>query len=143
MPVVCQTGDSVSTRNYKIMIEVRAQKMSGIAMMELQSNNTIVGTIVTDFGIKVLDFYYYDRNTQIMNVIAPLNKWYIRKVLKKDLSLILTIVANDAHIAETAKITKAKRSIEKSNNGELRLTNHRYKIVYNLSPMNENNEVSE
>lgn len=125
------------------MIEARGQEMSGLAMMELQSSNTVVGTIVTDFGIKVFDFCCSDGKAQIMNVIAPLNKWYMRRVLRKDMSFILATVANDTGISDAAKISKAKRSMEMSSNGGLTLTNHRHNIVYVLSPKNENDEVPE
>lgn len=140
LPSFAQTEDGVASESYKVSINARGQEISGLAIMEPQADKSILGAIVNDFGVKVYDFVYSNGKTKISNVIAPLNKWYIRKVLRKDLSYILLSLSNDADPSVRARMSKAKRSTEKRADGTLTLTNHRYNIVYVLSPMNENDD---
>lgn len=127
-----QNINNVNQKVYNVNIKVGMQKITGLVMMEFQTDRSIVGAIVNEFGIKVYDFYYSDGKTRIMNVIAPLNKWYVRKVLRKDLSFILASFTHDAEILDPTKMNKVKRFIEMSNDGTLTLTNNRHKIVYTL-----------
>lgn len=126
---------------YRVHIEARGRTASGIAIMEQKSDNTIIGTLVTDFGVKIFDFSRSQSNKmKIENVISPLNKWYIRRVLRKDLSFILVMLINKTKSSALSKIKRANRTVSVYNDDTLSLTNHRYKITYSLSPITEKKE---
>lgn len=139
LPLCCaaQTDDSVSQRQYNVGIQARGNNISGIALMEQAADGGIVGTIVNEFGVKVFDFMRTSGKTKLLNVIAPLNKWYIRRILKKDVGIILSSLYDTT---SPAKIAKGKRIVEQETDGRLTLTNQRYKIVYTFSPMIETDE---
>lgn len=139
LPLCCaaQTDDNVSQRQYNVGIQARGNNISGIALMEQAADGGIVGTIVNEFGVKVFDFMRTSGKTKLLNVIAPLNKWYIRRILKKDVGIILSSLYDTT---SPAKIAKGKRIVEQENDGRLTLTNQRYKIVYTFSPMIETDE---
>ena len=124
-------------------IGARGQDISGIAIMEFSSSGNVIGTIVNDFGIKIFDFISNEDNTKIMNAVAPLNKWYIKKVLRKDIGFILPSLKSGAGIHPSINMGKAKRTLEISDDGTITLTNIRYKIIYTFSLITGNNEVSE
>lgn len=137
LPCAAQTDDNVEQKQFSMGIQARGNNISGIAIMEPSDDGGTVGTIVNEFGVKVLDFTYAGGKTTIMNVIAPLNKWYIRKVLRKDVGLILQHLG---HAAEGTEPLGSKRTVTHHADGGLTLSNQRYKIVYTLSPMKETNE---
>lgn len=138
-----QSADSVSLpqydmRQYNMGIEARGNRISGIALMEPSDDGGTVGTIVNEFGVKVLDFTCRQGKTKIMNVIAPLNKWYIRKVLRKDLGVIISSVGSTPASGLPTTGTGGKnRTIVRNADGGLTLRNQRFNIVYTLSPIKE------
>jgi hypothetical protein len=73
-------------QRYGIQIDFGKASVSGVCMM-LMEDGMIKGSIVNEFGVSFLDFTYSpaaDR-VQLVSVIAMLDKWYIRKTLRKDL----------------------------------------------------------
>ena len=85
-------GDSIVSQEYDLLIKFRGQEMTAICVLEFHQG--IVGTVVNHFGVKVFDFIYPDsgekKKLRLFNVIKPLNKWYIRRVLRRDLTFILS-----------------------------------------------------
>lgn len=81
--------DSVVSREYNLLMQVRGEESTSICMMNISADGSIVGTVVSEMGLKVFDFTYAKGKAKVLNVVAFLNKWYIRKVLKKDLAYIL------------------------------------------------------
>lgn len=67
--------------------------ISGICM--LQHEGTIIkGCLFNEFGITALSFSYNleKHKVKLHDVLPMLNKWYIRKVLKKDLRQVMFIL---------------------------------------------------
>lgn len=76
-------GDSLQCN---ALIEMPKGYVSGICIL-LHENDTIKGAIINEFGITAVDFCYLlskDR-VKLGNVVAMLDKWYIKKVLRKDI----------------------------------------------------------
>jgi hypothetical protein len=71
-------------------MQTRGYEITGICVMNISSNGDIVGTIVNEFGIKAFDFIYNQKKVKILNVISPLDKWFIRNILRRDFRYILS-----------------------------------------------------
>ena len=85
MSITADTEEvGVDIREYNVLMQVRGREMTGICVMQTEADSSIVGTLITEMGVKIFDFTYSNGKAKVMNVIAPLNKWYIRKILKKD-----------------------------------------------------------
>ena len=60
--------------------------ISGVCIL-VKEEGLIKGSLFNEFGITALDFNYDPRHQKIHlhSVISMMDKWYIRRVLKKDL----------------------------------------------------------
>lgn len=73
---------------YKVMLEMPSNvQMSGIAMIRTHQGRSL-GTMVNEFGIKIMDFEINGSKCKLSNVIDPLDRWYIRQVIAGDLARI-------------------------------------------------------
>ncbi len=111
-----KSGDKVRT---SAMIEIPKGYVSGICVMH-NDGEEVKASIFNEFGISAIDFIYYPQKdkVKIADVMAMLDKWYIRKLLKKDL---LKVVHN---------LRQGK--------GEYR--NEKYKIDYKFSLLKDDTE---
>ena len=117
----------VDTWEYHITIDARGNEITGLCIMNVYTDNSIKGTIINEFGTKIFDFSYSSKKkAKIENVIAPINKWYIRRVLKGDLAFILS------HIGQSSDVVEKKRSFTVQPNGDISVNNNKYKIYYTL-----------
>ena len=75
---------------YNAMIEAEKGYVGGICVLANDSN-VVKGCLLNEFGISALEFIYIpaDGKVELLSVISMLDKWYIRKVLKKDLALLM------------------------------------------------------
>lgn len=78
-----QEGDRV---RYSATIEMPRGYLSGVCIL-LREGDTVKGSLFNEFGISALDFSYSlaKDKVKLHSVMAMLNKWYIKRVLKKDL----------------------------------------------------------
>ena len=77
-------GDKV---RYAAMIETPKAYLSGICILYHDENDEIRGSFFNEFGISALDFSYDEEKDKVKlhHVIMMMDKWYIRKVLRRDL----------------------------------------------------------
>jgi hypothetical protein len=120
--------DTLSSE-YNLLMQIRGREITAICIMEAQADQSIVGTVVNEFGVKAFDFSYSGAKAKIFNVIAPLDKWYIRKVLRGDFAFILS------NINSGQDAVKKKRRLTHLSNGDISVSNDRYKIHYTFTPM--------
>lgn len=75
---------------YAVYIEMPKAYVSGICVL-LQEDGLIKGSLFNEFGITALDFTYNPQRDKIKlhSVMKMMDKWYIRKVLKKDLRQVM------------------------------------------------------
>ena len=125
---------ATESKEYNLLMNARGREITAICMMNVEDDGSILGTIVTEMGIKVFDFSYTDGKTKVMNVLASLNKWYIRKVLRKDLSFILS------NIDGGKDVVYKKRSITFNTDGDIVVRNDKYNISYIFSIMKDDHE---
>ena len=130
-------GDSVVGSEYTFFMQARGQEITGICMVSQSPNGKTTGTIVNEFGVKAFDFIINKGKVKIINVIKPLDRWYIRKVLKKDFGFAFQ------HIREGKDISVGKRRITFRENGDIAIDNDRYNIHYVFTPITASNETDQ
>ena len=88
--------------------------VSGICILH-RDGDTVHGSLFNEFGITALDFTYHleKKKVKLHTVMPMMNKWYIRKVLRKDLRQLMTGLQN----------------------GETTWKDERYHIEYQLTPL--------
>lgn len=88
-------------RDYSTIISFHNSTISGICIVSRNGNN-VIGSIVNEFGIKMVDFIYDIRHNKVQcrNIMGMMDRWYIRKTLKSDLLFLLSHTDEDA-TAET------------------------------------------
>ena len=89
LPIQAQSllPDTLGARvKYEATIEMKSGYLSGICVM-VKNERDIKGCLFNEFGISALDFTYFPdcKKIKLDGVIKMLNKWYIKKVLKKNL----------------------------------------------------------
>ena len=134
-PCMAQEEDALQ-KEYEVLIKAKGNEITGYCLMSFTSSQEVIGTIVNEFGIKVFDFIYANGKAKIINVIAPLNKWYIRKILRKDMHFILTNIDNATCDYE---IRKGKRVMKMTLSGDIVVENRRHNIIYTFT----NNKTTE
>lgn len=80
-------GDKI---RYDLQIEIRDSNLSGICIM-INNNGIITSSIINEFGISLMDFTYSEKKdkVKIHNIIKPLDRWYIKRFLKRSLRNML------------------------------------------------------
>ena len=124
-------ADSTKIKQYSLLLQVRHDEISGICLMKMISEKEVIGTVINEFGLTAFDFDYKDGKTQLSNLPPILDKWYIRRILKKDLSFFFS------YLLLGKDLRKSSRQISFSPDGEITLVNLRFKIKYKFTPINE------
>ena len=101
---------------YSAYIEMSKGYVSGICVL-LKEEGVVKGSLFNEFGFTALDFTYNPERDKIKlhSVMKMMDKWYIRKVLKKDLRQVMKALMK----------------------GESEYTNQRQHIVYRFHGIEE------
>lgn len=104
---------------YSAYIEMPKAYISGVCIM-LNDGEEIKGSLFNEFGISSLSFTYSIAKDKVKlhDVIPMMDKWYIRRVLRKDLRQLLHCLQD----------------------GQSSYKNERYQIVYHFTLLNETND---
>ena len=121
--------DSAAIRQYNLLLQVRGNDLSGICVMKMVSPTEMVGIVINEFGLTAFDFEYKEGKTKLSNLPPFLDKWDIRKILRKDLSFFF------ANFLLQQNTKKRSRELIFSPDGEIILTNDRFKIKYTFTPI--------
>lgn len=75
---------------YSAYIEMPRGYISGVCML-LKEGNDVKGCLFNEFGITALDFTYQlnKGKVKIHHIVTIMDKWYIRRVLRNDLALLM------------------------------------------------------
>lgn len=120
---------SVDSREFGMLMTVRGREMTGLCIMELSPDGSLVGTVVNEFGVKAFDFTFDSKKAKVLNLIKPLDRWYIRKVLRADLAFMIP------HLLAKTSAAKGCRTVTAAEDGSVKVSNDRYKIYYTFTPM--------
>ena len=121
------------TVKMSLVIDTPKASISGICLMQREEQK-VVGTVVNEFGIKAFDFEVdaNARKVKLLNTIAFLNKWYIRRTIASDLKFLFFATLIDG------KAVAGKREIV-ATSGSVTLYNRRRNLIYMFSPLIDNN----
>lgn len=98
------------TMQYGMVMTARGHEVTGICVIESGQGGSFVGSVVNEFGVKAFDFIYDKGKTKVLNVIKPLNKWYIRRVLRRDLNNILPEVSGKKELTGEQVFKRSSRT---------------------------------
>ena len=87
-----QNGERIRYSSY---IEMNGAYISGIFVL-LNEDGVIQGCLFNEFGITAIEFSYNpERNkVKLKHVIKMMDKWYIRRVLRKDIAQLMSLLYN-------------------------------------------------
>lgn len=123
--------DTAEVRQYNLLLEAGPHQISGVCVMKMASPTEVIGTVINEFGLTAFDFEYNGKKTKLSNLPPFLDKWYIRKVLQGDMSFFFS------NLPKQKDVWKISRKITFSPDGEIHLTNIRFKIKYTFTPIIE------
>ena len=121
--------DSTQCEEYNLRMQFRGHEITGICVINKTNDSNLVGTVINEFGMKAFDFVYSNGKIKLINIISFLDKWYIRKVLKKDLSIIFT------YMPKGIDFERKYRRISFKENGEVEAVNKKFVIIYSFIPL--------
>lgn len=125
--------DSIGSKmKYNATIEMKKGYLSGICIL-IRDKDGYKGSIFNEFGISVLDFTYQPviGKVKLENVIQLLDKWYIKRLLKQDLSQVIKNLQKGISIYDNKKykihyqFTELEETMEEKEmtNEKLEMTN--------------------
>lgn len=85
-------ADTLSRSEYSVLMKVGQREVTGICILEKSEDGSVVGTLVNEFGVKAFDFTFSGGKTRILNVMEPLDKWYVRRKLRRDFDRMLPML---------------------------------------------------
>ena len=120
-------------QQYGVSITARGAEITGVCIVKTDSEGSR-GAIVNEFGIHALDFMVSAdrRKVKLLNVIAMMDRWYVRRVVKKDLRMLFNATADGEQAGG--------RTVTVEPDGTVTLTNTRYKLKYSLKKLHEATE---
>lgn len=123
--------DSITSQEYNILIHVRGNDITGLCLMNIDKNDDVIGSVINEFGVTAFDFTSNGGKVKILNALKKINKWYIKRVLSKDIAFFLSNRSsmNDVNIG--------KREIKFDSTGSITVINKRFKIRYEFTPQNQ------
>ena len=126
-------------RSEKYNFELSTEKgyLSGILILS-QEGDVINGCMFNEFGVTAMGFTYDISNDKLklLHVIKFLDKWYIKRVISKDIKACIKTL--------WGMPLKPEKNIEVSvSPNETVVYNKKRKIRYIYSPMQESNDTKE
>lgn len=117
-------------QEFSVNIEARGVQLSGICIVKTDEDGSR-GAIVNEFGIHALDFTLSAdrRKVKLLNVMPQMNRWYVKRVVRKDLRLLFS--------ATEAGRQKGRRVVAVDGDGAVTLTNEKYKLTYSLKEIED------
>ena len=120
-------------QQYGVSITARGAEITGVCIVKADAEGSR-GAIVNEFGIHALDFMVSAdrRKVKLLNMIAMMDRWYVRRVVKKDLRMLFNATADGEQ--------GSGRTVTVEPDGTVTLTNTRYKLKYSLKKLHEATE---
>ena len=87
----------------------------------------VVGTVVNEFGIQMFDFTAEGDKVKVSNVFPQMNKWYIRRVLRNDLRVLVA----------DQPVKLGKRVLQVNLPDSISLLDKKYRITYRFERLTQ------
>lgn len=112
-------------QQYVVDIQMGRAALSGVCIVKGDGDAGFRGAIVNEFGVHALDFTLTSdrRHLRLQNVIGVMDRWYIRRVVRRDL-LFLFSAAGPQH--------RGKRRLTVDADGTVVVENQKYNLKYSL-----------
>ena len=119
-----------ATQRYAVTIDMGRASLTGVMVMHRDADE-VRGSMVNEFGVSAIDFIYdgaRDR-VRLCHVVPFMDKWYIRRVLRRDLRFCLYVLYDKVY---------GRRHVYtvKQDGDTVSITNPRYGITYAFAPLN-------
>lgn len=139
LTALCATAQSAADR-HSFQVQMGAGSLSGILLMRADST-AVTGSMINEFGISAVNFTYRlpRHDVKLLSVIGFLDKWYIRRVLRRDLALCVELLRG-------LPASKSRGNYTITLSGDTTtVTNRRRHITYKFAPLNtpHSNDASE
>jgi len=138
--------DSTKKNDFRLLLTTPQANITGIFIVK-QVNGEWRGTIINEFGIKILDFVSTPKKCTLLNVISFIDKWYIKKTMASDIRFIMEIdnpnytvgiKANRQLVGDTLVVSyKKEKEIRRFPNEEVQYKNNKRALTYSLKKMYE------
>lgn len=78
---------------YSVQIDFGKAYLSGIGIMAYVDGE-VLGSVFNEFGVSALSFSYNPQKDKVklLSIIGKLNKWYIRRVIRKDMKKVIAVL---------------------------------------------------
>jgi hypothetical protein len=82
--------DEITTPvHFRTTVRFGENSVTGIMAFRQKGNLSVYGSFTNEFGVKGFDFIYRDGKTDLVYIMPALNRIMIKKILKKDISLLV------------------------------------------------------
>lgn len=127
--------DEGERREYAVALGFGEARLSGICVVKCMEGE-VVGSLLNEFGIRAFDFRYDPKRgrVRLSNLTAFLDRWYIRRTLRRDLALLLQCGAVSGE-----RVVRG-RSIRLCEDGSLELNHMRRALSYRFTPLDPNRD---
>jgi len=133
--------DSVKKNDFRMTLSTPKATITGICIVK-HVDGTWRGTIINEFGLKVLDFVSHPKECKLLNVIPFLDKWYIKKVMASDIRFMMDVDNPDYRFGveanrywdnDTLVVNyKKEKELRRFPDGEVQYKNQKRELVYLL-----------
>ena len=81
---------------YNVQIDFRKVYISGICMM-LNDGGAVNCCVFNEFGVPAISYTYNiaTGKVKIVSIIGKMNRWYIKKMIKRDLAQLMSVLQKD------------------------------------------------
>lgn len=102
---------------YSVQMDIHKAYISGVCIMH-EEEERITASIMNEFGVSALTYQYNKQSgkVKILSILKKMDKWYIKRVLKKDLKMVM----KEMPLKEP-----------------LTYKNQKYKIIYQFTPLQD------
>jgi hypothetical protein len=115
--------DGEKAARYHVLITARQAEITGVMVVKRVPGGWR-GSLINEFGVKAFDFIAEGGRCRLLNTIAFLDKWYIRRAIAADLSFLCGTGKDDG-----------KRLAERRDDGVILLRDERHGIKYVFQPV--------
>ena len=138
--------DSVQSNRYRMELVRDKASISGIWIVK-RMDDTWRGTLVNEFGMKMFDFICTANKCELQNMVAMVDKWYIKKTIAGDVQFMLEMdnpaykkgrMVGRKHNNDTLTVTyKKKKILQRLENDEMVMNNQKHNLTYSFRKMVE------
>jgi hypothetical protein len=135
---VAHAGDWLLTlggrQQFTVAIAARGTQLTGLCIVRTDADGSSRGTVVNEFGIHALDFTLTAdrRRMRLHNVMPWMDRWYIRRVVRRDLQRLFAATA--------AGDLGHRRHLSVEADGTVVLENEKYNLKYSFKQSDDTEE---